>query len=226
MGGVALLGTGTPVHSASGASMVKAVLNAALYRQATLGEAFRDARAYFACLADLKDDRGHKELAKTQRAALSFRLWGDPEIELFPQLLRPRLAPLAAQATAPGLVVVELPEKRLPRVGNEAYQADLLPGSETAGLVSRIKDSSQRRLAGLYFFRLPLPTGFAMQRAGRFQTAGDELPRGFFRLDPLDRFVYVLYFPDQEALQNQVLLKVQPPAREAAAAVAGESPRP
>ncbi len=78
-GGVAILGSSTPIHSASGSGFAKAVYDAVLYRSATLGEALRDAQNYFFCLQDLKDLRHHRERAKSQRVALSFRLWGDPQ---------------------------------------------------------------------------------------------------------------------------------------------------
>ena len=66
-GGVALIGTATPVHSTSGSAMVKAVADGLLYRGQTLGEALCDARNYFACLQDLKDLRGHTQQAKSER---------------------------------------------------------------------------------------------------------------------------------------------------------------
>ena len=49
VGGVALLASGTPIHSASGAAFIKAVCDGVLYRGCTLGEAVRDAQNYFAC---------------------------------------------------------------------------------------------------------------------------------------------------------------------------------
>ena len=82
LGGVALVGSVTPIHSGSGSALVKALSDAVLYRGATLGEALRDAQNYLFCLEDLKARRGQKEQAKSRRVALSFRLWGDPELRV------------------------------------------------------------------------------------------------------------------------------------------------
>ena len=47
------------------------------------------------CVEELKGRRGHKEQAKGIRVALSFRLWGDPEMTALPMRLpEPRQEPV------------------------------------------------------------------------------------------------------------------------------------
>ena len=89
LGGVAVIGSITPIHSGSGSALVNALADAVLYRGATLGEALRDAQNYLFCLEDLKSLRGHKEQAKSRRVAISFRLWGDPELSVLPTAAEP-----------------------------------------------------------------------------------------------------------------------------------------
>jgi hypothetical protein len=206
-GGVALLGSSTPVHSASGSGFAKAVYDAALYRDATLGEALRDAQNYFFCLQDLKDLRRHRERAKSQRVALSFRLWGDPELRMLPEALAPpRLAPVAAHWQGPNRVVVEIPGRRFPQIRNEAYAAEFYPGSEAAGMVLRVKDDAARRVSPVYFFRLPVPDTLRSDPPVELTATGDASDRAVFRLDPPARFLYVLYFPEKETPHGVVTL--------------------
>ncbi len=99
-GGAAVIGATTPVHSTSGAAFIKALCDGVLYRGQSVGEALRDARNYFFCLQELKDLRGHREQAKSQRVALSFRLWGDPELRVFRAARKPSRRPIAGAGTA------------------------------------------------------------------------------------------------------------------------------
>jgi hypothetical protein len=204
-GGVALLGSSTPIHSASGAGFAKAVHDAILYRRATLGEALRDAQNYFFCLQDLKDLRHHRERSKSQRVALSFRLWGDPELCVLPEELpAPRQAPVTARWQPPRDVVIETPAARFAEIRNESYSAHFFPGSEAAGMVLRLKDEPARKILPVYFFRLPLADAPAGAAAGRGTSAAGE-NRVIFRVDPAGRFLYVLYFPEKEAAHETLI---------------------
>ena len=84
LGGVAVIGSMTPIHSGCGSALLNAAMTSLLYRGGTLGETLRDAENYMFCVEDLKARRGHKERAKGIRVALSFRLWGDPELQVLP----------------------------------------------------------------------------------------------------------------------------------------------
>jgi hypothetical protein len=206
LGGTALIGTGSPIHSGSGSGFMKAMADSMLYRRSTLGEALCDARNYFACLADLKDLRGHTEQAKVARTALSFRLWGDPELPLFPQgLPGPTLAPLAAEITGPDRLWVRPARHELPEVRNEQYRARVEPGAEFAGMVVR-GSSGLRRVLPLYFFRLPLAEGLATNPYAAWTRDGDDGERGVARVDPLRRLLYVLYFPEPNAARRSFAL--------------------
>ena len=214
-GGVALLGSSTPIHSASGSGFAKAVYDAVLYRGATLGEALRDAQNYFFCLQDLKDLRHHRERAKSQRVALSFRLWGDPELRVLPDSLGPpRLAPVAARWQAPAQIAVEIPGQRFAEVRNEAYVAQFFPGSEAAGMVLRLKDESARKVSPVYFFRLPLPGPLRVDPPVALFATGNASDRTVFRVDPAGRFLYVLYLPEKETAHEIIALRwtKKPPA--------------
>lgn len=174
-GGVGMLGTSTSVHSISGSAFVKALCDGMLYRGDTVGEAFRDARNYFFCLQDLKQLRGHTQQGKSQRVALSFRLWGDPELELFGSRAgKPALAPVSARWADGDRLAVSVPGQLLPEVSSPGYFAKVSPGSETAGLVEAIENQSLRRVTPLYFFKLPMPAGFAARNyAGGIRFADD-----------------------------------------------------
>lgn len=207
LGGTAMIGTGSPIHSASGSGFMKAMADSMLYRGSRLGEALRDARNYFACLMELKKLRGHTEQAKVERTALSFRLWGDPELELFPQgLPAPMLAPLAAEVAGPDRLLIRPARRELPEVRNEEYRVRLQPGAELAGMVVR-GSSGLRRVLELYFFRLPLPEGFTADQYGAWTVEGDDAQRGVVRVDPRGRLLYVLYFPEPSAARRSFALQ-------------------
>jgi len=208
LGGSALLSTVTYMYSASGSAFVKAVCDGVLYRRATLGEAVRDARNYFFCLQDLKNVRGHHQQAKSQRAALSFQLWGDPQLRVVPPLAgAPKIHPVAARWSARDELTIDVPPRRLERAASEAYRLRAFPGSGTAGLVRRTKDGSGRRLTPIYFFRLPLPAAFDAKGFASVQRPGDPPNRAVFRTDPWRRYVYVLYSPAEETPRETFTLK-------------------
>ncbi len=157
LGGAAVVGSFTAIHSGSGSALVQAVADAVLYDGCTLGEAMRDAQNYLLCLEDLKGRRGYTEQAKGQRVALSFRLWGDPEMCVLPGAVgRPARAPVAIAWTGPDTLAVHIPDERLPECRSSKYVAHMFPGSEAAGIVRREGDAL-KRLAAVYFFRVPLP---------------------------------------------------------------------
>lgn len=160
--------------------------------------------------------RGHSEQPKVRRTGLSFRLWGDPELELFPVgLSEPALRPLAARWTGPDQVEILPAAAELPEVRNEEYLARIPPGGEVAGLVVKRLPSNRRRLVELDFFRLPLPEGFPASGAGTFARPGGEGNRGVFRIDPHGRFLYLLYYPESQRTQESVALhRVRRPAAE------------
>jgi len=208
-GGVAMIGTSTPVHSTSGSALVKAVADGLLYRGDTLGEALCDARNYFACLQDIKDLRGHTQQAKSQRVAMSFRLWGDPELRVFAQGPgTPQKPPVAAHWEGEARLVITVPGGRLPEARNEEYVVEMFPGSEAAGMVQRVKGQSARRLTPLYFFKVPLPDGFADRGYTAIEDPRATRPRAVFRVDPMERFLYVLYYPAGEKPNRAHVLRL------------------
>jgi len=209
MGCIALVGSTTNVHSASGSAFVKVLVDGILYRNATLGEALRDARNYFFCLADLKVRRGHSQQAKACRVSLSFRLWGDPELRVFPRELRPpRRPPPKAAWEENGKLRVTLPGRRLPTARTQQYLARLFPGAEAAGIVKRLKKREARRISPIYYFRLKLPAGFAADDLEGLVRDGQATTRGVFRLDDGNRFLHGVYFPCKETRNEDFLLRL------------------
>ena len=209
-GGVGLLGSTTNVHSASGSAFAKAYCDGMLYRGLTAGEALRDARNYFICLARLKAKRGHKEQVKVYRVAMSFRLWGDPEMKILPT--KPpwaRLSPVSAKFTATNKIQITTPGKFLPKCRTNKYVARMFPGSQAAGIVKRLKGKEHRRLMPTYFFVLAAPDGFEKQNYRKLAGEGDAAKRAVFMTDPSSRFIYLLYFPEKDIRRATIELQFE-----------------
>ncbi len=210
-GGIGLIGSVTSIHSASGSAFIKAFSDSMLYRGDSVGEALRSARNYFLCLAELKNRRGHKETPKLRRVALSFRLWGDPEMRLFPEKPnKPRLRQLKAKFTKKQQVLINVPRRRLPKSTTKNYLAQIFPGSELAGLVKRIKDKPQRRITPLYFLRLHLPENFKINNYRDIRRSRDPGGHGVFLCDPYREYLYLLYYPPKERHGKKIVLRFYP----------------
>lgn len=207
-GGTGVIGSVTSIHSASGSAFMHNMSGGMLYRQETIGEALRDARNYFLCLARLKHSRGHKEQAKAYRVAMSFRLWGDPELRVVSHTLKqPVRRPVAASLAAGDKVQVRFPARHLPEVRTARYLARLFPGSQMAGIVTKLKGREERRVLPLYFFRFPLPAGFPDKGYSRLASAGETKPAAAFLIDAFDRYLYVVYFPKKAEKDEKTLLQ-------------------
>ena len=210
-GGIGLIGSVTSIHSASGSAFIKAFSDSMLYRGDTVGEAMRSARNYFLCLAELKNRRGHKETPKLRRVALSFRLWGDPQLQLLPEKPnKPIHRPLKAQFTKNHHVQISVPRRRLPKSETKAYVAQTFPGSELAGIVKRVKGKPQRRITPLYFLRLHLPKKFKIDKYRDIRHPEDPGGHGVFLADPYRQFVYLLYYPPKEQRGKKIELRFYP----------------
>lgn len=209
-GGAGLIGSVNNIHSASGSAFIKAFCDGLLYRGDTVGEALRDARNYFLCVGELKTRRGHKRQAIVYRVGLSFRLWGDPEMRVLPAGQTDSSSRMSARFEGLDSVMVSTPEKRLPTSKTEKYLMRVYPGTEVAGLVKRQEDSDARRLLPIYFFRLPFPKDFERYKYASLRRQGDKTPRGVFLTDPLQRYVYMLYYPWKERRSAEFLLQFEP----------------
>ncbi len=207
-GGVGLIGSVTNIHSASGSALIKAFCDQALGGE-SVGEALRDARNYFLCLAKLKAARGHTEQAKVLRAALSFRLWGDPALPAInAPAPKPVLPPVQGRLARAG-VSIRLPRKRLETVTTEKYLGRIFPGARVAGIVRRHKSRPQRSLMSLYYLRLPL-AGAGKAKAPTAVVAADPGDvRAVVLHDPLGRFLHLLYFPAKEKARERIELPLR-----------------
>jgi hypothetical protein len=206
LGGVALVGSVTPIHSGSGSSLVQAMSDAILYRGAGLGEALRDAQNFLFCLGDLKTRRGQKEQAKSRRVALSFRLWGDPELPaVAPPPGRPVALPLSARWSGDDRLEIDVPDRRLPEARNAKYFARMFPGSQSSGMVKPGGNGGARRVTPVYFFRAPLPGDSA---AGGV-LAGLDGPsnRLALRIDPVGKVLYLVFLPEAERPGETIALR-------------------
>jgi hypothetical protein len=198
-GGAGVIGSVTNMHSASGSSFIKSLCDSMLYQGTTAGEALRDARNYYLCWRDLKAKRGHTQLTKVHRAALSFCLWGDPELRVFPNSLpKPKRKAIASRWKDPNTIQITTPKRHLPVVQTAKYQACIFPSSQIAGVVKRLKDKEYRRLMPLYFFRLAIPPNFEVSQNMELIHRGHPSDRVVFLTDPAQRWIYVLYFPEKE----------------------------
>ena len=213
LGGVAVIGSMTPIHRASGSALVNAAATAVLYQGATLGEALRDAQNYLLCLEDLKGRRGHKEQAKGQRVAVSFRLWGDPEMRFFPgRLDRPIESPIALQWTAADALSIRVPAHRLPEARSSRYFARMFPGSQAAGMVKGVEGDPDRRLTPVYYFRTTVPRDWPFG-LGEVEAVGVEASRISVRIDPVGRLLYLVYYPEVERAGESIDVRLDRPRR-------------
>ena len=213
LGGVAGIGSVTAIHSGSGSMLVQALADGVLYYGDTLGESLRDAQNYLFCVGDLKIDRGLKEQAKSRRVALSFRLWGDPELPVLRGPLRePRQTPVTAQWTASGELNIRVPAKRFPEVSSSRYCARMFPGSQSAGLVKKEGDAPVRRVLPAYYVRVPLPEGIAAEDIS-MDLPGGGLCQTAFRVDPLRRLLYVVYLPEVDRPGETIVLRCKTAAK-------------
>jgi hypothetical protein len=211
LGGVAVIGSMTPIHSASGSALVNAAASAVLYQGDTLGEALRDAQNYLLCLEDLKGRRGHKEQAKGRRVAVSFRLWGDPEMRFFPgRFDRPIEPPIALQWTAPDALSIRVPARRLPEARSSKYFARMFPGSQAAGMVKGVEGDPDRRLTPVYYFRTSLGRDWPFG-PGAVEPLGVEANRASVRIDPVGRLLYLVYYPEVERAGESIAVRLDRP---------------
>jgi hypothetical protein len=195
-GGVALIGSVSNIHSASGSSFIKTLIDRTLYQGETLGTALREARNYFYVLQDLKNQRGHREQAKSLRVALSFRLWGDPELKVFKALPAPQKPTLSVVWDDPQTLTITTPRKRLPKVETEKYIAHGYPGVQYAGLVKRLKKKPARKVIPLYFVKTPLPA--KVEQYQSMTVLKGKQDRVAYRIDPHTKQLYLVYLTQKE----------------------------
>ena len=207
-GAVGIVGSKTNIHSASGSAFIKAFCDGLLYRSDTVGEAMRDAKNYLLCVGALKKARGHTQYAKAERVAYSFHLWGDPELRLYTGLQNSqRLKPVSGRFIEPDQISIKIPARRLPTSRTEKYFLRMFPGSEAAGILKRLKGREIRRIAPIYFFRIPMPRGFEPSQYTGLKKSDDTTVRAVFFVDSFKRFLYIVYFPEKEEKEQVLTLR-------------------
>ena len=207
-GAIGIIGTKTNIHSASGSAFIKAFCDGLLYRSDTIGEAIRDAKNYLLCVSALKEARGHTQYSKVKRAAYSFHFWGDPELRIFSGLQnRQKIKPVSGTFARPDKITVTIPNKRSPTSRTEKYFLRMFPGSEAAGILKRIKGKEIRRVAPIYFFRIPMPKSFEPSQYAGLKKADDTTVRALFFVDSFKRFLYIVYFPEKEEKEEVFALQ-------------------
>ena len=188
VGAAGVVGSTTKIHSASGSAFAHALIQSLLWRGATIGEALRDARALFLLVDDLKAARGHERRQEAQRVTWSFLLLGDPELR--PLALsgrRPKRAGLKARWRE-GRLEVRAPKRRL-RSEVDQLVLRAYPGSYTAGMVRRSKESQRRFVAPLHLLRVERPSG----ALSRLRRPGAKRAGTVLRESACGRYVYVLH---------------------------------
>jgi hypothetical protein len=209
LGGVALIGSMTPIHSGCGSALLNAAMSSLLYRGGTLGETLRDAENYMFCVEELKARRGHKEMAKGVRVALSFRLWGDPELQVLPSRLgEPRQAPVQAQWVGDDTLRIDLPRSRLPEARSEKYVANMFPNSQTAGLL-KTENELTKKISPVYYFCLPLPDRIAHGDVAELEPSRSDAKRADVRIDRSRGLLYLVYYPEQEISGESFVLHLK-----------------
>ena len=209
LGGVAVIGSMTSIHSGAGSSMLNAAMSSLLYRGGTLGEVLRDAQNYILCVEELKTRRGHKEQAKGVRVALSFRLWGDPELRVWPMpLAGPRQTPVRAEWAGRDTLRIIVPDERLPEARCDKYSANTFPNSQFAGLM-RAEGETTKRISPVYFFCLPLPESVAGNDAVSLEPSRADAKRVEVRIDRGRGVIYVVYLPEEENPGESVVLRLR-----------------
>jgi len=207
-GAVGIVGSKTNIHSASGSAFIKAFCDGLLYRSNTVGEAMRDAKNYLLCVGALKKARGHTQYAKAERVAYSFHLWGDPELRFYTGLQNSqRLKPVSGRFVEPDKISIKIPTRRLPTSRTEKYFLRMFPGSEAAGILKRLKGREIRRVAPIYFFRIPMPKGFEPTQYTGLKKSDDTTIRAVFFVDSFKRFLYIVYFPEKEEKEQVLTLR-------------------
>ena len=232
LGGTALIGSMTPIHSGCGSAMLNAAMGSLLYRGGTLGETLRDAENYMFCVEELKARRGHKEKAKGVRVALSFRLWGDPELKVLPNRpgpglpgTGPRQAPIRAEWVGDDTLRIDLPPSRLPEARSERYVANVFPNSQVAGLM-KTEGEITRKLSPFYYFRLPLPESLAYGDVTSLEPSRSDAKRVYARIDQSHGLLYLVYYPDQENPGESVVLRLKAATRRTGCPAATQARRP
>jgi len=228
-GTAGIVGSKTNIHSASGSAFIKAFCDGLLYRSDTTGEALRDAKNYLLCVSALKKARGHTQYAKVERVAHSFHLWGDPELRLFNGLQNSqRLKAVSGKFVEPDKITITIPAKRLATSKTEKYFLRMFPGSEAGGILKRLKGKEIRRVAPIYFFRIPMPKGFEPTQYAGLKKSDDTTIRATFFVDSFKRFIYIVYFPEKEEKEQVFTLQFfkqdTTAARTCGNASAGETP--
>ena len=206
-----IVGSCSKVHSASGSAFIKSYFDAMLYEKANTGEALRDAKNYALSLVKLKCARGHLEQDKTMRVALSFRLVGDPEVELFAgRLPDPERQRISAAFVDQGTIEISSPSAFFPLVETKGYQLRLFPGSEAAGIVSRLNNnlSRIRNIHTFHFFRLMIPPQMS-ENQFVFGDCQKKTARNISLKDPFNRWLYILHYPRAEAIDGKTILKFE-----------------
>lgn len=206
-----IIGTCSKIHSASGSAFIKSFFDAMLYEKRSTGEAVRDAKNYALSLVKLKCARGHVEQNKIMRVAFSFRLIGDPEVNLFGGRLQP---PIRQRITAAFVdqktIEINTPLDYLPLVETEGYRLKLFPGAEAAGIFSRISvgETEVKEIHPFYFFRLEPPPNRS-GRQYRFEDCTRNATRNISLNDPFGRWIYVLHYPRTIHPGTAVLLQLK-----------------
>ena len=145
--------------------------------------------------------------------ALSFRLWGDPELQVLPRSAgRATGGPRAANGSARN-VANRYARPRLPEARSDKYLAAVFPNSQAAGLL-KTEGETMKRISPFYYFCLPLPASNEFPDAAHAGVT--ELTPSFgdpsrveARVDRSRGLLYLVYFPDREKPGGSVVLRLE-----------------
>jgi hypothetical protein len=104
-------------------------------------------------------------------------------------------------------LVIDVPRWRLPEARTAKYFARMFPGSQPAGMVKQRPGDAARQVTPVYFFRMPLPDGFAGAAGLAPLAPGRQANQAACQADPLGRFLYVVYVPELERAGETIVLR-------------------
>ena len=142
-GAIAYVGSTCSVYSASGAAFTKVFFDAIIYDNKSVGEALIYAQNYFRCLAKLKRQKGHNEVAKVFRAALSFSLIGDPTLHFVPSGYFSPIYQVIDPQLDGNKITLEIPTIWASRIDTEKYYITFPYKAEFAGILKRKRNHKE-----------------------------------------------------------------------------------
>lgn len=190
-GTLAYIGSGSSIHSASGAAFAKAFFDAILYEDMDMGSALLYAKNYLLTWINLKKKRGHLEWAKVYRVALSFALWSDPTTKLYLRTSsKPKLIPTKIKRLDNQLLLITSPAK-YKKVETKKYYSKCPPYAKVSGVVKKKEGMGKRRVPAFLFANINLNDASQL----KLETSDLKEEEWAYTWDEKGKMLYLLVYP-------------------------------